>query len=198
MCVAFFFLSFAPYFLFPLVVLCEALSNYRRKRYTESLPILYTTNTFVTGPSMDTPFIIRRLLAPPYTALITGMDIAITMAMPYTAPPDLPGNWTTVYPAFFDLLQHSFSGLRRLHLTIYLNPWEKSKEPVTEESLEGFLAPWKELEASREWTELCFFVPGDWFELLRGRFETQLERQTERRWALKRTSVRPLVVGSCF
>ncbi|PYH37483.1 major facilitator superfamily transporter [Aspergillus neoniger CBS 115656] len=152
--------------------------------YTESLPILYTTNTFVTGPSMDTPFIIRRLLAPPYTALITGMDIAITMAMPYTAPPDLPGNWTTVYPAFFDLLQHSFSGLRRLHLTIYLNPWEKSKEPVT--------------GASREWTELCFFVPGDWFELLRGRFETQLERQTERRWALKRTSVRPLVVGSCF
>jgi hypothetical protein len=161
-------------------------------RYHESLRILYGTNVFVTGPGMDTPFIISRLLAPSYAALITAMDIEVKLIMSLTAPPDLPGNWAIVYPAFFHLLQHSFPNMRRLHLTMYFHPWDTSQRPVTDESLDEFLAPWESLGASRDWKELHFFVPEDWYELLKGRADKQ------RSWVLRVTGFQPMIPFSCF
>ncbi|KAL4889428.1 hypothetical protein BDV59DRAFT_186513 [Aspergillus ambiguus] len=144
-----------------------------RNSYEEAQPILYRTNTFVTGPGLDTPFHMSRLLLPEYTALITSMDISIEMTMPYTAPPDLPGNWATVYPAFLALFDSSFSHVRHLCLTLALKPWRLSKVTVTDESLDAFFAPWEALAISREWKQLDLCVPQDWYERLKTKATAQ-------------------------
>lgn len=147
--------------------------------YEEAIPVLYGTNVFVTGFAMDTVFRISRLLRPDYTSLITAMDIAFTMQLPTSSADSetelLPGDWATVYPAFFELFTHSFRNVRRLRLTMCLD----QSHVAANVSTRALLAPLESLTASREWDQLDLCVPISLYLRLKERAEEQ------DRWVLR-------------
>ena len=124
-----------------------------------------------------------RLLAPSYAALIRKMDIAIDLHLPEKDPLELPKNWALAYTALFDRLHQSFPNVRFLHLTFTVFPLFNNKVKPTKETLDRFMAPWKELSISRDWAELSFIVPEDAYSLFEDRADVQ------RRWTLKSTQI---------
>lgn len=128
---------------------------------------------------MDTVFRISRLLRPDYISLITAMDIAFTMQLPTSSADSetelLPGDWATVYPAFFELFTHSFRNVRRLRLTMCLD----QSHVAANVSTRALLAPLESLTASREWDQLDLCVPISLYLRLKERAEEQ------DRWVLR-------------
>ncbi|KAJ5815132.1 hypothetical protein N7474_006909 [Penicillium riverlandense] len=132
-------------------------------RYREALPILYSTNVFDMGDVVDTPFHMSRLFPSEYTSQITAMGICIEIRKSHCKPPEITGNWVEVYPACYELFNHTFWNVRRLRVTMRLTPWDIPPITMNDQNLDAFIAPLEKLEMSREWIYLDLCVPDDWY-----------------------------------
>ena len=142
------------------------------KRYMESLPILYGTQTFVFTHSGDQLFRFSQAMPRDHLSLITSLNIELDFSRLSYRPPEIDNKIHHIYRSFFVILLRSFPRLNDLKLSLVWLPKREDEVQWLEEQKLDWIGPWEELVRSREWRRLEISVPKTWF----GDFEKLVER----------------------
>ncbi|KAL2797252.1 hypothetical protein BJX66DRAFT_335155 [Aspergillus keveii] len=143
--------------------------------YYETLPILYSTNTFVFSHGIDQLHRLNRILPSAHLEMITSLRVEIDVyrACKAIVPPKMHEEFQDFYRGFFNILERRLSGLKELSVAIagLPNPRQRLEGEETEwksEDEDQWIGPWEELAASRRWRRLHIAVPVVWFGELEG------------------------------
>ncbi|KAL3471148.1 hypothetical protein BJX99DRAFT_238021 [Aspergillus californicus] len=142
--------------------------------YEDSLPVLYSSNTFVLSQGIDQLFRLTKTMPAAHLDLLTSMSVEIDVyRICAAAPPDMDGTFKSFYVEFFEIIERRLPNLKRLSLSIAGIPqaageieWEGKQDDV-------WVRPWEGLARSRRWKRLDIAVPGGLFS----NFEGVVERR---------------------
>lgn len=135
-------------------------------RYQESLPILYSSNTFVLSQGIDQLHRVTRAMPRDHLALLTSLCVEIDVyKICRRPPPHMDGRFRAFYHGFFDLIRQRLPNLRGLSLSIAGIPSPpRTGVKWSEEGEKMWVGPWEELGESRRWRRLEIAVPARWVE----------------------------------
>lgn len=145
------------------------------KRYMESLPILYGSQTFVLTHNVDQIFRFSQVMPRDHLSLITSLNIELDFCRLSYSPPAIDDKVNPIYRSFFEILLRLFPRLNDLKLSLMWLPKPESEVQWFEELELEWVGPWEELARSREWKRLDISIPRTWF----GEFEKLVERRSQ-------------------
>ncbi|KAL4876376.1 hypothetical protein BJY04DRAFT_223164 [Aspergillus karnatakaensis] len=145
--------------------------------YEETIPALYSSNTFVLTQGIDQLSRITKVLPDSHLALLTSLHVEIDVyRICGYSPPDMNSLFAHFYKTTFELLDDRLPSLRGLMLSFAGMPrsiysagvWRTVDE-------ENWIGPWEELARGRQWRRLEIVVPDATFEV----FEELVRRRRE-------------------
>ncbi|KAF7586656.1 hypothetical protein BBP40_008525 [Aspergillus hancockii] len=159
-----------------------------RRGYQESLPILYTSNTFVLTHGIDQLFRLSRVMPREHLALIASLSVEIDIYRVHKGPPNMDPRFRPFYEGIFAILLRDLPNVRELRISIAGLPSRSGRSIQWSDDEEwAWIAPWEELTRSRNWRSLVIALPRAWL--------SDFERVVERRSTVEQEKRYRLVVG---
>ncbi|KAL5342209.1 hypothetical protein BJX70DRAFT_338516 [Aspergillus crustosus] len=134
--------------------------------YQETLPILYSSNTFVMSQGIDQLFRLTKVLPQDHLKLLISLSFEMDVyRICNTAPPDMDSLFANFYSSIFTLIKNQLPNLRGLSLSIAGIPgFQVELDNLGPGDEERYIGPWDDLARSRAWKRLEIGVSGAVFD----------------------------------
>ncbi|KAB8256825.1 hypothetical protein BDV32DRAFT_160900 [Aspergillus pseudonomiae] len=156
-----------------------------RRAYLETLPVLYTSNTFVFTHGIDQLFRLSCVMPRDHLALIVSLSVEIDIYRIIKRPPHIDPWFKSFYGKVFRILLCELKNAKDLRFSI-AGLCHHSGNPMQWVGHEecDWIAPWEELASSRSWKRLDIAVPRGWVPEFEGVVQRNSAVEEQRRYRL--------------